>query len=456
MKTLSRGRRTYGTVKFAIRVVMVALTTLGVATSAALAQAAKAHKPVAAKAKGPALSTLAWVELEPSGSSARAIVTAPNAPCPDIVVDGVSSRMDVRAGRTAEFNVLVCEKLLAPGVQAASIGGTKLPLPPKRLKRIAVIGDTGCRIKDDDGVYQVQDCNSPEKWPFATVAQTIVDAAPDVVLHVGDYHYREAPCPEDKQKECGGSPWGDNWPAWNADFFEPAAPLLAAVPWVFVRGNHEECSRAGEGWFRFLFPDRRPAVCNDDPTPQAMALPGLQLLLMNTSVAKSEDPAFYTPAFERLNCLAATSEIPESWLLMHHPLWAFRAKDKNDPPVQAVTETLQEASDNWLTRNIHLVLTGHIHIFEALGFEKKPRRAPQVVVGNAGTLLDDPIETNLVGLEIAGATVQTGVSRDKFGYSMFVPLGKPGDGWRLTSFSTKGNPKIGCTLKSYTLTCQDD
>ncbi len=39
---------------------------------------------------------------------------------------------------------------------------------------------------------------------------------------------------------------------WQADFFRPAAPLLAAAPWLFVRGNHESCGRAGLGWFRFF------------------------------------------------------------------------------------------------------------------------------------------------------------------------------------------------------------
>jgi len=34
----------------------------------------------------------------------------------------------------------------------------------------------------------------------------------------------------------------------------PAAPLLAAAPWLLVRGNHESCDRAGQGWWRFLDP----------------------------------------------------------------------------------------------------------------------------------------------------------------------------------------------------------
>ena len=58
----------------------------------------------------------------------------------------------------------------------------------------------------------------------------------------------------DTQPGCAGSPYGDNWAVWQKDFFDPAAPLLAAAPWVLVRGNHELCSRGGHGWFRLLDP----------------------------------------------------------------------------------------------------------------------------------------------------------------------------------------------------------
>jgi hypothetical protein len=50
------------------------------------------------------------------------------------------------------------------------------------------------------------------------------------VIHVGDYLYREDPCPAAAQAQCGGTPSGDNYGAWNADFFKPAAKLLAAAP----------------------------------------------------------------------------------------------------------------------------------------------------------------------------------------------------------------------------------
>ena len=62
---------------------------------------------------------------------------------------------------------------------------------------------------------------------------------------------------------CAGSPWGDNWTTWQADFFTPAAPLLAAAPIVLVRGNHEDCDRAGPGFLLLMGPGvaAGPAWC---------------------------------------------------------------------------------------------------------------------------------------------------------------------------------------------------
>ena len=45
------------------------------------------------------------------------------------------------------------------------------------------------------------------------------------MIHVGDYIYREDPCPAGDEG-CAGSPYGDNWPTWEADFFEPAGAAL--------------------------------------------------------------------------------------------------------------------------------------------------------------------------------------------------------------------------------------
>ena len=45
--------------------------------------------------------------------------------------------------------MLVCELSIPADTTAAAIGKQKLPLPPDTLAAVAVIGDTGCRLKAD-------------------------------------------------------------------------------------------------------------------------------------------------------------------------------------------------------------------------------------------------------------------------------------------------------------------
>jgi predicted phosphodiesterase len=399
----------------------------------------------------PLAGPLAWVALGSEGPVARAIVTDPQGICPEIEVsDGSAPRplpMLVRSDRQTDFEILVCEALLPHDVRSAMIDGTPLPLLPREVRKIAVIGDTGCRIKCSSQGCDVQACNDPKEWPFADVARKVADERPDVVVHVGDYHYREAACPQNEQKKCGGSPYGDNWPAWRADFFAPAAPLLHAAPWVFVRGNHEDCDRAGWGWFRLLDPGPLPASCNEDPEPYGVEIPGLQFLVLNTSGAGATPPPDYTKAYQDLNGLAAARPMP-SWLLSHHPLWAFLESKGQLVPV---TDNLQANSNNTLDANVKLVLAGHIHLFEALAFQQNVPRAPSVVAGMSGTKLDPPINKPLLGQTITGSTVSQASTSDRFAYATFEPKDK---GWRMTVHDTEGKAVMVCEIAGATLGCK--
>jgi hypothetical protein len=165
----------------------------------------------------------AYVVLGGAGAVARAVVLAGTTgivpQCPAIVVNGASQAMTVRATPDTNFPVLVCEYVLPAEATSAAIGGQALPLPPTALNAIAVFGDTGCRLKADktsaaqaardseelDEEGKFQDCNDPSDWPFAPMSATIAKAKPDLVVHVGDYHYRESPCPSGDQG-CQGSP----------------------------------------------------------------------------------------------------------------------------------------------------------------------------------------------------------------------------------------------------------
>jgi len=190
----------------------------------------------------------AYVVLGEGGLSIARVITTDPA-CPSVDVDGqrlattiraVPETMPLRPTKTAPaeskpsaFPVLVCERALPAGAGRASVGGHTLPLLRHDARRIVVVGDTGCVVQN----AEVQACNDAAAWPFARLATAAAAKKPDLVIHVGDYHYRESACPGGNRK-CSDSPWGYGWDAWAADFFAPARDLLAAAPWVFVRGNH--------------------------------------------------------------------------------------------------------------------------------------------------------------------------------------------------------------------------
>jgi hypothetical protein len=175
-------------------------------TFAAVALAlAAVSAPRSADAQLPKLEA-AYVVLGPQGPVARAVLAQASS-CPDITIDGAQQPMSVRALPDATFPVLVCERIIPAGATSASLENSPLPLPRPALKSIAAFGDTGCRLKsaktaakegdaDDDAARgKFQDCNNPTLWPFAQVAQSVADAKPDLVIHVGDYLYRESACP---------------------------------------------------------------------------------------------------------------------------------------------------------------------------------------------------------------------------------------------------------------------
>ncbi|MGZ9104198.1 MAG: hypothetical protein ACXW3Y_15200 [Rhodoplanes sp.] len=114
---------------------------------------------------------------------------------------------------------------------------TQTALPQATLGPIAAFGDTGWRLKaadkeksdhDHSGAGRFQDCDKGSKWPFSRLSATAAARKPGLVIHVGDYLYRESPCPTG-DIGCKGSPYGDNWATWQADFFRPADRLLAAA-----------------------------------------------------------------------------------------------------------------------------------------------------------------------------------------------------------------------------------
>src|SRR5207247_1363916 len=160
------------------------------------------------------------------------------------------------------------------------------------------------------------------------------------------------------------------------DFYTPATPLLSAAPWVFIRGNHESCARAGQGWFRFLEPRPPPASCADNTDPYVVPLGGTVLAVLDSSAASDDsappaDVARYAPQLVRL----AASAPAYTCLLTHRPVWGASSYDGQ---LSLGNLTLQAAASGKIPAAVTLLLAGHIHLFEGLAFDA--RRPPIMIV----------------------------------------------------------------------------
>ena len=355
--------------------------------------------------------SIVWVELGEHGTAIARIVVDDAASCPPLLVDGKKLPMAPRLPAPPGLRVL-CQVIIPAGTKAASLDGQSLPLPKSSPKRIVAFGDTGCRIKDQ----RVQNCNDENAaWPFRHIASSAAEARPDLIIHVGDYLYRESPCPVGMEKLCGGTPSGDNWDAWNADFFTPAAKLLAAAPWVFARGNHESCARSWRGWFYYLDPRDWTGVCELYSKPYATTFGGFELAIFDSSEA-TDDPLVPEKASTYAAQLA-TLHARNAWIISHVPFWGFKAPATAGPPV-AVSATLAAAWNQAQPGGISLIVSGHVHLFEFVSLKRD--RPPQLVAGDGGTQLAAVINSPENGTIISGATVAGSQVQQQWGYTLLT------------------------------------
>jgi hypothetical protein len=374
--------------------------------------------------------TPVWTEVGEHGTLARVVVNSAN-DCPVVTVDGAGSRMTPRLPVPNGLSP-ACELQIPASAVAATVAGRPLALPRGDPSRVVVIGDTGCRIKGT----AVQDCNDPAKWPFASVATKAAESKPDLVIHVGDYLYREEPCPAGSQASCGGTPAGDSWAAWDADFFAPAKNLLAAAPWAFARGNHESCDRSWRGWFYYLDPRPFDGTCQVFSTAYPVRLGKFSLVILDS--ASANDKTLDPKSVAAYSAELAGIHADHAWLVLHHPIWGL----KGNPPVESPTE-VTEAWEKSPVRGIDLIVSGHTHLFELLTFDQG--RPTQLVAGDGGTEMAMPIPAKIDGLKLRGATLLSGQDAHEFGYSA---LTKTAEGWRLALTSTSGKVLQTATLSS--------
>jgi hypothetical protein len=378
---------------------------------------------------------------------------------------------DPANSKPSAFPVLTCEFSLPVNAVNAMVSGVALRLPKAGPKRIVVLGDTGCRMKAVDNAWQR--CLDEEAWPFRPISELAAAMTPDLVVHIGDFHYRENACPPDVAG-CMGSPWGYGWDTWQADLFEPAAKLLAAAPWVVARGNHEECRRAGQGWFRFLdtqaFTEERS--CNNAgndaignfTAPYAVPLSAnLQLIIFDSAVAgdkpldldKPRDAhtfGQYRQQFVTVDALAGKPGVT-SIFINHHPILGYSSDATQrvfagNPALLSAMKPIHPL--RYYPPSVNLALHGHVHLFQALDFSSSH---PATVVTHAGGSktypnFPDPFPTNIVAAD--GITLENITHGNQFGFAV---MDKRETDWLISVYDHRGTVLTTCLLSGSKLRC---
>jgi hypothetical protein len=359
----------------------------------------------------------AWVQWAVDGRPhVRAIVSGP---CPALTQGGRSVPMHARVQPEPDFPNAVCD---APyGEATGRVGSLALPAIPRAPTRIAVFGDTGCRVQGNN----LQACNDTARWPMPTIVRAMVAAHPQLVIHVGDYYYRESPCPATSPVDCRNTPYGDRWASWDADWFAPAQPLFATVPLVLVRGNHEDCKRGPVGWARYL--SALPGViCSQHEVPIFARFDNLLLGGVDSAYGDEYDAqgALFVGDEQLVDSRASALGL-ETWLVTHKPPMAYLG-----------------AHANAETGGAHLaaILSGHIHTFGAYNFAGEP---PQLIVGTGGDRLASANEIQFLG-------GFGGVTDASFGFAIFE---RGGEGWDVTVYGTDGAVRHRCRLAARQVRC---
>jgi hypothetical protein len=385
--------------------------------------------------------TPVWVEVGDAGHAFARVVVEKPADCPTAQVDGTSAAMKLRAPVPANHRP-VCELAIPAAAKTLAVGSQTLALPHPDPTRVVALGDTGCRIKGP----RAQDCSDPIKWPFLNIAVRAAAAKPDLVIHVGDFIYREENCPSGSEAKCGGTPIGDRWETWDADFFKPAAALLRAAPWAFSRGNHEDCTRAWAGWFYYLDPHPwSGGKCQSYPPPYVVKLGAFELVMFDSSTAADE--VAVKDQIDRYAAQLSSVHVQHAWLVDHHPFWGLRI-DKGSKAPAAISAPLESAWEKASPKGIELILSGHTHLFEVLSFDQK--WPPQVVVGDGGTDLAEALPTKLNGITVRGATIAGSENSHDWGYTLFT---KSEAGWHLELKSPQDAVFVTCDIAGNKVTC---
>lgn len=361
-----------------------------------------------------------------------------------------------------EFNEFKIQKIVSTGIETLVVKPTSdawprvqtvstspLPSSTKNL-RLAVIGDTGCRLKENQYGKTYQDCSSAKEWPYADVVKALGAENYNFGIHTGDYHYREQ-CTDAKLCPAFGKYFGYGWGAWWDDFYGPSQSLFLKTPWLFVRGNHEDCNRAYLGWAA-LSATTKPFTdgCTGAEPYQWIEMDDLVLINFDNSAMedrkplKKEDIGLWNSKFVEIkNRIQELKTKKEVWFLTHKPMFGF-VPNSTDAEPQALSPFMADMlKQSGLYDKIDIFLSGHIHTQQV---DQLPEKL-QLVVAHSGTSLDS------FGRKILTDKINTTTeSKYSFGYAIFEKLGFKK--WNFIFKDQKGVTQLSCLSTNNTVNCE--
>ncbi len=276
-------------------------------------------------------------------------------------------------------------------------------ITPAKAKEgdLFLIGDTGRHYLTEAPIFK----DIAEKMS--------TDSENKITVHLGDFIYSNQ---RNLYRITGNRNMvKETWSVWKEEFFIPAQKLLQKTPFVFTRGNHEECKEVGgfRGWFYFFDGKSGPvtaideAVCKTNYKIADSYLVNFGktiIAVLDSAHAKSssETPAETTKYSGELTHLnkqiielkkQKENKTKKVLIATHRPFWglidrtiqtitlqkayaeAF-PKQPTDPAVKPLTNSDEKSSFDH-------ILSGHTHLFDLLKF-KAHRDISQIIVGNSG------------------------------------------------------------------------
>lgn len=201
---------------------------------------------------------------------------------------------------------------------------TTAPAGPESSVTIGVIGDSGV---GSEAQYRV--------------AAQLAAIDPGLVLHTGDVVYqRGALC------------------HYGPKFFDPYEPLLPAVPFVPVLGNHDLKAEDGQPWFdTFVLPANNPA---GSEAYGSFDWGPVHVVLLDSELYHDGNGDDVAAQRTWLALDLEANQLPWTIVVVHRPPWSS-TDDKQDVAMRDDLAPLFEEG------GVDLVLSGHAHNYERSG-----------------------------------------------------------------------------------------